>query len=95
MIVFILGMPNIGSWDNKWSGSDRLYCRTYYDNYVPKSLVGNTYYYNFGDGWTASIEVKKLPCKEARKMEEKSCGFYGYDWMIRSLIKNGEIKKED
>lgn len=92
MIVFILRMPNVGLWNNKLSGPNRLYYSAYCNNFVPKSLVGNTYYYDFGDGQTASIEVKEMPYEEARKMEEKSHGFYGRDWMIKSLIKYGEIK---
>ena len=95
MIIFRLSMPNCGSWNGKWSGQDRIYAKTRPNRLVPKELVDKDFYYNFGDGWCANISVEKVTSAEAKKIMKKSVGFYGYDWMIDSLIKNGEILRED
>ena len=39
-----------------------------------------------------ACQWKKVDIKEANKIMKKSVGFYGYDWMIDSIIKNKEIK---
>ena len=50
------------------------------------------YYYNFGDGWGASVNVYILDgAKEASRLRRKSDGFCGYEWMIDSIITNGKI----
>ena len=91
MIVFELTMPSVGSWNGKWSGADRRYIRTEDERRVPKELWGNSYCYIWDDGWGACVSVERMPANEARKLERKSSGFCGYDWMIRSLIKDGYI----
>lgn len=91
MIVFMLTMPGVGSWNGKWTGNDRLYCRVLPERSVPKELVGHSYEYAWDDGWRACISVEKVSAVEARKMEQKSAGFCGYGWMIRSLLKCGYI----
>jgi hypothetical protein len=55
---------------------------------------GGSYYYNFGDGWGASVSVRKVTAAQARKIERKSVGFCGYEWMIDSIIRDGEILVE-
>ena len=94
MIVFELTMPSVGSWNGKWSGADRRYIRTKDERRVPKKLWGNSYRYRWDDGWEACVSVDRMPAKEARKLERKSDGFCGYDWMIESLIKDGYIHTE-
>lgn len=91
MIVFTLTMPEKGSWNGKWTEEGKLFCRCLPERTVPKELIGNSYDYRWEDGWRASVAVDKVPCREAEKMERKSAGFCGYDWMIKSLIKNGRI----
>jgi hypothetical protein len=88
-------MPNVGSWNGKWSRDGDLFvrCRTEFD--VPKEHWNKEFVYDFGDGWTACVSVERMPIGEARKLERKSKGFCGYDWMIRSIIKNGEIRYEE
>ncbi len=54
-------------------------------------LAGGRYYYYFGDGWGASVSVREVATSEAGKIERKSAGFCGYDWMIDSIIRHGEI----
>ncbi len=41
MVVFELGMPEIRSWNGRWSGGGRLYAKTRPDRKVPKKLIGN------------------------------------------------------
>jgi len=94
-IVFILTMPNCGSWNGKWSGEDDFYCRrrTYKndDEKLKNVMAENYHYYNFGDGWGAGVEVKEMTAKEARKLASKSKGFRGYDWMIDEIEEHGRI----
>lgn len=91
MIVFELTMPHCASWNGKWSGSDRRYIRVKHEEYVPKHLWNKDYDYTWSDGWGACVSVKRMPAKEARKLEKLSAGFCGYDWMISSIIKRGYI----
>ena len=64
------------------------------DKYVPKDRIGKSYYYNFGDGWCACVDVMKLSgnSSEYRKMVRNNRGFCGYGWMVDSIIHNDEIK---
>lgn len=91
MIVFELSMPHAASWNGKWSGEGRKYIRTRYERDVPKHLYNKDFYYSWDDGWEACVSVRKVPAAEARKLEKKSDGFCGYDWMITSLIRDGYI----
>lgn len=91
MIVFELTMPHVGSWNGKWSGADRLYIRTKRECDVPKDLRDRDFHYRWEDGWEACVSVRKMPAKEAVKLERKSNGFAGYDWMVRSIVKRGYI----
>ena len=92
MIVFELSMPNVGSWNGKWTGANRNYIRTMRECDVPKEYWNKDFYFHWDDGWSACISTTKMPCNEARKLERKSDGFCGYDWMIKSIIRNGEIR---
>ena len=95
MIIFTLSMPNRGSWNGRWSGENRVYARIFHNNDVPKDIIGKDFYYNWDDGWYACVSVAKVDSKEAAKIRKKSAGFCGYDWMIRSIIKHGEIIVEE
>lgn len=92
MIVFTLTMPSVGSWNNRWSGEGKLYARIMKNSQVPKELIGKRFFHRWEDGWTACVSVEKVDCREAKKIQRKSDGFCGYDWMIKSIIKYGEIK---
>ena len=94
-VAFILTMPNVGSWNGKWSGESNLYA-------VVKKFGGKKgaaraeslkgdYYYNFGDGWGANVEAKPIDGVTARKMKKASKGFCGYEWMIESILEYGKI----
>lgn len=91
MIVFELTMPHCGSWNGRWSQEHKLHVRTKDEREVPKEYWDKDFYYRWDDGWTACVSVKRMPAKEARKLERNSDGFCGYDWMIRSICKNGVI----
>lgn len=83
-------MPNIGSWNGKWTGSDKKY-------FVIRKKIGYTkprkdYYYNFGDGWGANVCIEQVDAKEAAKRRKISSGFCGYEWMIDSIIIHGNIR---
>ena len=92
MIAFELSMPNKGSWNGKWSQEGECFVRTMDQRKVPKEYWDKDFYYHWDDGWTACVSVRQCPASEARKIERKSKGFCGYDWMITSIIKYGEIK---
>ena len=88
LVCFKLSMPGVSSWNGKWSGRDNLYAKVL----NLKSQPNREYYsYDFGDGWRAGISVSVVDSKEARKLRTKSQGFYGYDWMIDSIIKHDKI----
>lgn len=92
MIVFELSMPNKGSWNGKWSRDGELFVRTCRECDVPKEYWGKSFFYSWDDGWTACVTAIRMPAAEARKLERMSKGFCGYDWMIKSIIKYGDIR---
>ena len=96
MIVgFYLSMPNNNSWNGKWSGAGKLYARVAsYRNPtqdVMDAIEKGSHYYNFGDGWTAKVDVIQIEKKEAARIRKHSVGFCGYDWMIDSILQHGRI----
>lgn len=99
ILSFELSMPNVGSWNGKWTGADRIYAivsnfgRSKKATEKAQKILDQKYYrYDFGDGWAASISVRQVDAKEAAKIRRKSCGFAGYDWMVRSIREHGEIR---
>ena len=96
-LVFTLSMPNNSSWNGKWSGAGNYYAvvrstgnaKRTIEKYTP--IVGKAFYYNFGDGWGASVSVREVDSKEARELKKKSAGFCGYDWMVDEIRYHGRI----
>ena len=93
-ILFRLSMPSNSSWDGKWSGREKNY--TIRKNITDKKFTelfgdraNNSWFYNFGDGWTAKVTGRLLDKGERAK---KSDGFCGYNWMVNSIIWDNEIK---
>lgn len=94
-------MPNVGSWNGKWTGegqkyfviekiSDRyLNSKEYFKTLLEKG--SDSWYYSFGDGWGANIRVQIIDSAEAKKRKKISKGFCGYEWMIDSIKFYGEI----
>ena len=79
-------MPNNNSWNGRWSGEGDNYTLAFYATEKrAKELIGN-YYYNFGDGWGASVEIR--PAKYRERASGKFCG---YNWMLGSIKAYGEI----
>lgn len=94
-------MPNVGSWNGKWTGADKKYfiikkvSKRFFDKqeYFTdlKNKGTDSWYYNFGDGWGAQVNVEIIDGIEARKRRKASKGFAGYDWMVKSIIYFGDI----
>ena len=92
MIGFTLTMPNVGSWNGRWSGEREIYFISRKLGKKKETELDDNYYrYDFGDGWSAGISCKIIDSKERTKLKRKSSGFCGYDWMVESIIKNGKI----
>jgi len=104
-VSFELTMPNVGSWNGKWTGEGQKYyivksvTDKYFKTNIEKLLDGdklyNSWYYNFGDGWGASVRMELIDATIARHRRKISKGFCGYDWMVDSIIKRGKISTED
>jgi len=98
-LAFKLSMPGKGSWNGKWSAEGELFCiiekitenrwRANKDFY--EKLIKSYHSYDFGDGWVAAINVALVSEKEARRLKKESKGFYGYSWMVKSLLEKGKI----
>lgn len=99
ILSFELSMPSNNSWNGRWSGDSKLYAKVLNIGRTQKAekkgreiLENAPYYYNFGDGWAASVSVKAVDAKEAGQIRRKSQGFCGYDWMVRSIQDAGKIE---
>lgn len=96
-LAFTLSMPNNNSWNGRWSGEGRLYVIVKSFGNAKKTvvrlipLVGKSFYYNFGDGWGASVSVRQVAGREITQLRKKSAGFFGYDWMIDEILQHGRI----
>jgi len=100
LIKFTLSMPNVGSWNGRWSGENNLYARVISFKGKEKEKLANEllnkgyFHYDFGDGWSMGISLEKIDSKTATKVRKSSKGFYGYDWAIDSIIKYQKIITE-
>lgn len=99
-LTFELTMPNVGSWNGQWTGSDKKYfivksvSDRFFESNVKQLLNGKdvaSFYYNFGDGWGVNIELKSVTKAEQTRAKKNSKGFCGYEWMVDSIINHGEI----
>jgi hypothetical protein len=106
-VSFQLTMPNVGSWNGKWSGASREYfvIREFfktrvnhrngaYASRIIELLDGKPckgFYYRWEDGWGANVTMEIIDAKEAKRRRKASSGFCGYEWMIDSIIKHGKI----
>jgi hypothetical protein len=96
ILSFELSMPNVGSWNGRWTGEGSKY---YKHRKVSKAegekiLDGKerrSWYYDFGDGWGASVSVVQVSASEKNKRERISAGFSTYEWMIDEILKYGRI----
>lgn len=97
-IAFELTMPNRGSWNGRWSGEDSrwIIVRNVGSSQKAKvkysQLCGRSFYYRWNDGWGANVKVWEIASpSEARTLRKVSRGFFGYDWMVDSIIEYGTI----
>lgn len=69
-------------------------CRTLTKRMDEEKLKDGYFYYDFGDGWGASVSTKIVDgAKEkAAEMKNADTGFCGYGWMVESIIEHGVIK---
>lgn len=113
ILCFKLSMPNVGSWNGKWTGESNLYVivrnfgKTKKGTIKAKGLLNRKtpqfasqpesghYYYNFGDGWGAGVDVYPVDAKEAGRLRRKSNGFCGYEWMVDSIVDYGGIYTDE
>ena len=95
LIEFRLTIPNVGSWNGRWSGESNYYAQIHT---LPKTaaekLIDKSYFHDFGDGWSASIRTRQVDSKEAQKIRKKSKGFCGYEWMIKSILLYDKIQTD-
>lgn len=92
--IFTLRMPNSGSWNGQWSGAGTKYAvsRQMVKGMEEKVKDGESHYYNFGDGWGASVSIDIVDGVKAKNAAIKnSKGFCSYDWMVDSIVKHGKI----
>ena len=100
MVSFELTMPNVGSWNGKWTGADKKY---FLIKSLSKIQLSNidfkenkaSFYYNFGDCWGANVTAEIIDAKEAIRRRKNSMGFAGYDWMVAEIIEHGRILSRD
>lgn len=80
-------MPGVASWNGRWSGEGRNYSivRSLSAAEAAK-LDGKHWSYRWSDGWCALVSAKIVVGKV-----KKSDGFYGYDWMVDSILRDGVI----
>jgi len=103
-LSFELTMPNVGSWNGKWTGDNKRYfvirqvTNDFFKGRIEPLLDGKVFqnfYYNFGDGWGANVHIEIIDSKEGRKRLKNSAGFCGYEWMVNSIMKYGKITTDE
>ena len=99
-LSFELTMPNVGSWNGKWTGSGKKYfvVKSVADRYFGSTVLplldghaSRSWYYDFGDGWGANVKMEAVTSAEARARRKVSAGFCGYEWMVDSILAFGDI----
>ncbi len=86
-VIFELSMPSNNSWNGKWSGAENKYTVAKTVTEKKYKSLENYYSYSFGDGWVARVTIRR-----AKPRERATNKFCGYNWMIDSILYNGEIK---
>lgn len=96
ILSFSLSMPNVGSWNGKWSGENKKYVivktfRAKKDIIKAEELAKKGYFhYSWPDGWGAGITVRQISSIKARQLRKESQGFCGYNWMVDTILKYGK-----
>lgn len=90
LLKFELSMPTVGSWNGRDAGAKpNLFIFKTVKDEKAKQILGKSFSYNFGDGWSASVKVSQV------KSRTKSDGFRDYDWMVSEIIQHGRILKKE
>lgn len=103
ILLFELTMPDVGSWNGKWSGAGRFYGKVVNIGRSKEAkdkgasiLSDQPYRYRWDDGWSAGVKVSQVDAKEAarlrRVIRKADEGFCGYDWLVDSIIHYGDIR---
>ncbi len=97
ILCFELTMPNVGSWNRKWTGENRKYFkfRNLSKEESEKLMQGKdskSWYYSWNDGWGANVSARQVYANEKKKLERISAGFSTYEWMIDSILKIDKIQ---
>lgn len=99
-VSFQLTMPNVGSWNGKWTGADKkYYIVRSYRGHEANRILGKFFQegkkagfrYDFGDGWSAAVTMEVVETKEGNKRKKISAGFCRYEWMVDEILKHGRI----
>lgn len=85
-VIFELSMPRNNSWNGKWSGEDQIYTVARILSEAKFDELKPRYTYSFGDGWVAAVSIR-----EAAPREKPTNRFWGYEWMIDSILKRDAI----
>jgi hypothetical protein len=97
-------MPNVGSWNGKWTGSDKKYYviqkistkwlkkQEHFKELLEKGR--DSWHHSWNDGWGANVTAEIIDAAEARKRKKISSGFCGYNWMIDNIKYYGSTEKE-
>lgn len=91
IIAFTLSMPSAPSWNGRWSGDGDLYV-IIRSVRKPDPKVLGSHSYRWSDGWCARVEARQVDSREAHKLRRKSKGFCGYNWMVESILRFGQIQ---
>ena len=92
-LAFELSMPQNNTWNGKWSGENKTHVVTEQidDPFAELICDRSPYKHDFGDGWTAQINVTRVTNLRAEQLNELSDGFHGYKWMVDSIISKRRI----
>lgn len=96
-LVFTLSIPHAASWNGRWSGEGRKYvkARSFTAERFRRlpDIANKDFSYRWDDGWVANVRVDLVDsAQEKNKRIKGSVGFYGYDWMIDSILRCGQIE---
>lgn len=97
ILAFHLSMPNVASWDGRWSGDGKRYVivKKFHGKKeiekAEKILENRYHHYAWPDGWGAGISISEVDSKQAAKLRRDSQGFCGYNWMVKSICEYGKI----
>lgn len=95
-VEFRLSMPNVASWNGKWTGEGRNYSIVKKLSNKLLAFLGldikneENWYHSWSDGWGANVHARVL---EPGESVRKSDGFGGYDWMVKNILTYNSTKE--